>query len=675
MLGLGGSSVIQLGIAVRLHDQFSRQATVIQNAMTGLAGSASAARHQMQASYEAMGQVGYVMLGAGAAVTYGFKKAVDSAGDFQHKMNAVKAITGASAAQISKLSDIAFDISKRFPFMPQQIAEGILELVKAGVTVQQTPKVLEAFSAAAVAADEDFKTTTSRMIELMASWNLGADDAMHFADVMTKASNLSTVGFNDLYEAMKYAGPVMKTMKIPMEEAYAMLSAMGNAGYRGSIGGVSSANMIRYLARGLVRPTKNQKSALKEMGLSREDFMNSKTGAIDLLKTLKLLVERTKGMAPDKVSTLMSDLFSVRGARIQPLLEKLREGFDRIGMNMDDFTHELYYNSKGAALGVSGQMMESYENRLKSFMASFERFKISVGNALLPLLTLVVEGLTKLMNVFSMIANTWVGKLLIFATAIGGVSLLLTGAVNLLTRWAGLLALRQWAGVGGNLMFAARGLAGAGMGKWITSLFGGGQAAGAAGAAGGMTLMRKLGYLLSTLTGKTYMNDKGRLINTVLKPGQPVIAANTGTFGPGMERALVSLTKYGPTAVNIISKVALGFTVVSTALQLLGMSVTDSIKQIINWLSKPLQWLGIISKDPFSEKQIMRNTWHNNAQDFKVERSDYDASYFSSRFAKGNAYAEKASSAIINIHVDGKKAMSRLVDLKNEEEINAAGLI
>jgi hypothetical protein len=106
---------------------------------------------------------------AGAiGIEAGLVNAVMAAGDFQSSMNEIGAVSGASADQLSQLSDMALKVGQDTSFSAQQGAEAISELSKAGIGI---PDILNGAAMAtanlAAAAGEDMPTAATQMSNAM----------------------------------------------------------------------------------------------------------------------------------------------------------------------------------------------------------------------------------------------------------------------------------------------------------------------------------------------------------------------------------------------------------------------------------------------------------------------------------------------------------------------------
>jgi TP901 family phage tail tape measure protein len=707
MIGLGGSSLIQLGIAVRLHNHFSSQAAQVVQSMNRITGSMAATRTGFQFAAEAMRDFGYAMTAAGGAIVYGYSKAISEGSKFQDHLITTRAIMNDTSFNMAEMSNTARKLSREFPISATEMAEGMKDLAKAGLSAKEIPDVLRAIAMTATAADEKMSGVggvSERFVDMMKAWGLTAKDAMAFADVSAMTSNLSTIGFSDLFEAMKYSQSTFMSLKIPLEDAMAMIGSIGSAGLKGSMGGTSLSNTMRFLTKALTNPTSKQEKGLAQLGLSRKDFEDATTGSIDLLKMVELLSLKTKGLAPIDRKAVLENIFGERGSRIQPLIDQISRRQDEIGITLTEFRDRLVNKSGGEAGRISKERMTSYLNQAKLLTNALVEFKITVFEAVGPAMTKIVTFLTKVVQGLNDFGQTFIGKIVIGMVGIVGVVMTGVGAFNLLTSGMILFANRFLMAMG--LLKGAGGFGAAGKFGWFTSLA---QVFGIFGRGGGgvsrigayirlltMTLNKWGPVLKGLATGAYKFNSLGKVINALT--GRFVTGTNILAAG-GLPAMLARLAARLAPLISILGTVGRAFSiigVVSLALSAMGVSLRNqfrllvgSIKWVIGTISNILfeiiSWIPGVKAWDFTarQKQISDYSFGTVTKDIsnenaaKVKSADYgESDAFMKRTLKSShsKYSSGVTSAVINVHVDGKQTMSNLVNLLNENSIIAGNL-
>jgi hypothetical protein len=111
-------------------DQFNRSMQQARGEMDRTSNSAKKVSKDIEKIHNAALALGGAMvIGVGAAVT--------QAANFEQQMADVKAVSGATGDEMSKLGDLAKEMGMKTAFSAMEAAGGIEELIKAGLTVEQ----------------------------------------------------------------------------------------------------------------------------------------------------------------------------------------------------------------------------------------------------------------------------------------------------------------------------------------------------------------------------------------------------------------------------------------------------------------------------------------------------------------------------------------------------------
>jgi TP901 family phage tail tape measure protein len=103
-------------------------------------------------------------------------------------------------------------------------------------------------------------------------------------DVLSKAVNMSNVDMENLFETIKFAGPVAKTAGVSLEKFSAMAAFIGGAGIKGSLGGTALRTMFISLAA----PTKKAITQFKKLGIEVQTSTGDLRDPIEVLKDLSV---------------------------------------------------------------------------------------------------------------------------------------------------------------------------------------------------------------------------------------------------------------------------------------------------------------------------------------------------------------------------------------------------
>jgi TP901 family phage tail tape measure protein len=359
-----------------------------------------------------------VMAKGGIAIAAALGAGVVAAASFEKRMSAVKAVSGATDAELEQLSQKALQLGKDTAFSAGESAQAMEELVKAGLTVDDVLNgAADATVALAAAGEVDMPTAAAIASNAMNQFNLAAGDMVGVADSIAGAANASAIDVNEFGQSLSQVGAVANLAGVSFEDTATAIALMGNAGIKGSDAGTSLKTMLQNL----IPTTTKQKELFKELGLTTRDGSNAFFDAQGNIKSMSkvsgVLANALKGMGKEQKLATLETLFgsdAIRGAAI--LADAGAKGFDKMAQSI----------SKTSAADVAADRMDNFAGKIEQLKGSLETLGIVVGTALLPVLTHIVNALTKAANWFLSLSSAqqkW-----IVAILAGVAALLLIGA-------------------------------------------------------------------------------------------------------------------------------------------------------------------------------------------------------------------------------------------------------
>jgi hypothetical protein len=204
------------------------------------------------------------MVLAGAGLLYVFGKAVSASAEFEKRMDFFGAVTEASGKQVEKVRNTILDLANTSIYTANDIADGVVELGKAGVG---TNKIINGIGKAMVnlGAAADISLTESGQIisSTLAQFHLGAKQAVHVTDLLAGAANASIADIADIGVSLKYVGGIASATGLKLDDVTTAISILAKNGIRGSTAGTSLRQMIVSLGGA----TKPALAALQELGI------------------------------------------------------------------------------------------------------------------------------------------------------------------------------------------------------------------------------------------------------------------------------------------------------------------------------------------------------------------------------------------------------------------------
>jgi phage-related protein len=421
---------------------------------------------------------------AGLAIAGGLALAVNAAANFDQRMSAIAAVSGATGNDLDALRGKALQLGKDTQFSATEAATAIEELVKAGVSV---PDVLNGAADAVVnlaaAGEIDLPQAATISANAMNAFGLQAKDMVGVVDSIAGAANASAIDVGDFGQSLQQVGAVAHLAGVNFHDTAAAIAIMGNAGIRGSDAGTSLKTMFQrlqpttlkqistmedlgiltlnanksmeLLRSNGVKPLGNDQATLnKQMEALAANLSDSDVGSAKAAKELQklqlqsgalsnafydqhgntksladvsqVLQDSMKGMNKQQKQMTLNTLFgsdAIRGAAI--LSEAGAKGFEKMGKSMD----------KVSAADVAAKRMDNLKGKIEIMKGSVETAGVAIGTALVPMLTSLVNVLTSVVNVF-LGFSSGTQKAIVAVVAAVGAFLLLVSAIIKIVKFA-----------------------------------------------------------------------------------------------------------------------------------------------------------------------------------------------------------------------------------------------
>lgn len=196
-----------------------------------------------------------------------------------------------NAETFRELARTARDVGAATEFTAPQAAEGLKFLAKAGWSATDAMAALPSFVDLATASDMEFSRAADIATDVMGAFQLAAGTTAErltsltrVNDVLSKAVNMSNIDMEDLFETIKYGGPIATAAGVSIEKFAGMAAWIGGAGIKGSQGGTA----LRSMLLSMVAPT------AEAIGLFKKFRIQLRTAKGDLIDPVKILGELSK---------------------------------------------------------------------------------------------------------------------------------------------------------------------------------------------------------------------------------------------------------------------------------------------------------------------------------------------------------------------------------------------
>ncbi|TBL21813.1 phage tail tape measure protein [Bacillus paranthracis] len=354
---------------------------------------------------------------AGGAIAAGLGSSVKVAADFESQMAKVGAISGATGGQLSSLTETAKELGASTTKSASEVAVGMQNLAASGFEVNDIIGAMPGIIAASEAAQEDMSMTSETVAAALNAFGMEAKESSRIADVLSQSANQSAAGILDMQYSFKYAAPVAKMLGISLEELSAATGIMADSGIKGEQAGTS----LRAALLRLSDPPKSARTALADLGITIQDSSGKMLPFHDIIGQVG---KATEGMGNAQKAAALSNIFGTEA--VSGMLAVIEAGPDKL----QKLTQGLK-DSGGAAEETAKKMQDNLNGSLNQLSGSFETLQISVGNALIPMIRIIADGLGMLTDAFNALPGP-VQTVLTVMLALVGVTLLIGGPLMIL---------------------------------------------------------------------------------------------------------------------------------------------------------------------------------------------------------------------------------------------------
>jgi TP901 family phage tail tape measure protein len=369
-----------------------------------------------------MSKAGTVMAGAGAIIAGGFLLAVKSATTFQKQLSSIQAVSGATADQMAQVSAKALQLGKDTKFSAGEGAQAIEELVKAGISLPDVMNgAADATVSLAAAGEIALPQAATIASNAMNQFQLSASALPHVADVLAGAANASAISVQDMGESLSYVGPVARAVGVKIDDVSTAIAILGNNGIVGS----SAGTALRSVLSNLVPTTKIATKQFKDLGLITKDNTNLFVDAQGHIKPLDQVVQILNDHT-SKLNDTQKNTFAKRSFG----LETLSTVAILANQTADSYDAMTASIGKVSAADVAATRMDNLSGSIEQLKGSFETLMIVVGTPFLHMVTVVVDGINKMLGIFLQLP----GPIRNLVTVFGGLSgalLLVSGGLLL----------------------------------------------------------------------------------------------------------------------------------------------------------------------------------------------------------------------------------------------------
>ncbi|MBN7576022.1 phage tail tape measure protein [Clostridium sp. 2-1] len=338
--------------------------------------------------------------------------------DFDSGMSRVKAISGATREEFTKLHDQALQLGADTAFSAKQAAEGMENLASAGFSTEEIMQAMPGMLDLAASSGEDLSNSSDIAASTLRGFGLEADKAGHVADVLAKNAAATNAAVGDTGEALKFIAPAAHAAGISLEETTAAIGILANSGIKGTMAGTTLRSILTRLAS----PAKEAADAMELIGFKAFDARGKMLPLSGIINNLtKSLKGKTDQQKQDYIATIFG----------QEAMSGLLTLVDAGSGQLDDLTTS-YKNADGAAKDMAKTMQDNSKSAIEQMTGSLETTAIKLEEDFAPVIIQICNEIQNLANAFSDLSpeqQEFYAKTLL-AIAAGGPALKLVGGLT-----------------------------------------------------------------------------------------------------------------------------------------------------------------------------------------------------------------------------------------------------
>lgn len=302
------------------------------------------------------------------------------------------------------LREFAMFLGRNTAFSATQAAQALNYTALAGYNVQESMDMLPTILALAAAGNFDLARASDMVTDTQTAFGFSMERTAQLVDEMAKAASTGNTSVEQLGSAYLVVGGLAQELNggfvtladgskasvDGVQEMTIALTAMANAGIKGSAAGTHVRNMIMKLSK----PTSDGAKALENMGVKVFGVDGKMRSLADIFGDLNKEME---SMTQEEKITTISNLFNARDlASAEALLNAVSQDWNEIG--------EAILNADGAAALMAETQLDNLAGDITLFKSALEGAQIVISDGLTPELRKFVQfgtsGISRLTDAF-----------------------------------------------------------------------------------------------------------------------------------------------------------------------------------------------------------------------------------------------------------------------------------
>lgn len=368
-----------------------------------------------------VGEIAVNVAGQAAAALGAFvSDSVSAAGDFEANMNTFGAVAGDALTQsgqsLEDFKQLFISLGTELPVSTAEVQQAAIELAKGGLD----PATIAAGGLRtaldlAAAGGVGLADSAGIMAKQLGVWVDSTADAAtkaaflaETADLLSQSANATTSDVGELALGLANAGGTAKVAGLDFRETVTGLSLLAPGFSSASDAGTSFKT---FLSR-LIPTTKPATAAMIDLGLATDEgkskFYDAQGSFVGLKTAAEMLQYATRNLSEEQKLQAFQTIFGADAIRAASILsEQGAEGYDRMTASLA---------AAGTVQEQAAARQQGFNTALDNAKGSFEALQLTIGTALLPILsTLLNQYIAPGINFLTQFASAVFGNAEAFA--------------------------------------------------------------------------------------------------------------------------------------------------------------------------------------------------------------------------------------------------------------------
>lgn len=315
---------------------------------------------------------------ATAPLAAGLGVAVHAATNFDSAMTNIQAVTGRSNEEMRAMSAELLAMGGNSVHGPQAVAEAMYDIAGGVNDASAQMPILRAAMNTAVAGSANLAGTTKALISVMNSYKFTANQAGFASDVLTRTVGMGVGTMDEFASALPQVTGLANSLGIGFDDLGAMTAYLTTQGNTAA----QSTTQLGAMMTALLNPNETMKAALKELGFTTGQAAIEQLGLIGAFQALSgTSTATTQGMA-----------------KMSGSVEALRGITSFAGPDVAAFFDTFKSGVNSATDAAAAIQMGSAANQFALLQSKVSELAISIGTALLPVMTDLTGDLTPIVD-------------------------------------------------------------------------------------------------------------------------------------------------------------------------------------------------------------------------------------------------------------------------------------